>query len=103
MERDFDRYNYWKEWHRNIELQLFNEAKAKAIQEAREVINNACDDINRLNTGKGLLRVAQKMIFQFDSSHLLHYGFCHKFERHISFIPNTCQIETQSCFKHRNT
>lgn len=29
------------------------------------------------------------------------YGDCLKFNRPVSFIPNTCQIETQICFVHR--
>lgn len=31
----------------------------------------------------------------------LTYGYCNNFNKPISFIPNTCQIETQECFKHR--
>lgn len=31
----------------------------------------------------------------------LLYGFCKKDDCSVSFIPNTCQIETQDCFIHR--
>ncbi len=31
----------------------------------------------------------------------LAYGLCSKFHKNVSFIPETCQIETQQCFKHR--
>jgi hypothetical protein len=31
----------------------------------------------------------------------LQFGFCNKFNKEVSFIPNTCQLETQQCFKHR--
>ena len=31
----------------------------------------------------------------------INYGNCTKFDKKVSFIPNTCQIETQKCFKHR--
>lgn len=31
----------------------------------------------------------------------LNYGDCTKFNKPVSFIPNTCQLETQYCFKHR--
>jgi len=32
----------------------------------------------------------------------LTYGFCKKKDnKKISFLPNTCQIETQDCFEHR--
>ena len=34
-------------------------------------------------------------------SHRIHYGDCSKFNKPVSFIPNTCQLETQSCFIHR--
>lgn len=33
---------------------------------------------------------------------LLTYGYCKKFDfKEVSFIPNTCQLETQDCFVHR--
>ena len=35
------------------------------------------------------------------ASHRIHYGNCSKLNKQVSFIPNTCQIETQQCFKHR--
>lgn len=31
----------------------------------------------------------------------LQYGNCSKFNKPISFIPVTCQLETQHCFVHR--
>lgn len=34
-------------------------------------------------------------------SHRINYGFCNKLNKPVSFIPNTCQLETQQCFKHR--
>ncbi len=31
-----------------------------------------------------------------------NYGHCKKFNlKAISFVPNTCQLETQQCFEHR--
>ena len=29
------------------------------------------------------------------------YGNCTKLNKPVSFIPETCQIETQKCFEHR--
>ncbi len=29
------------------------------------------------------------------------FGDCVKFNKAVSFIPETCQIETQKCFEHR--
>ena len=31
----------------------------------------------------------------------LTFGVCRKFEKPVSFIPETCQLETQTCFEHR--
>ena len=31
----------------------------------------------------------------------INYGNCSKFNKEVSFIPATCQIETQQCFIHR--
>jgi len=31
----------------------------------------------------------------------LAYGDCEKFNKSVSFIPETCQLETQTCFEHR--
>lgn len=31
----------------------------------------------------------------------LQFGDCSKFSKPVSFIPNTCQLETQNCFEHR--
>jgi len=31
----------------------------------------------------------------------LQFGYCTEFKKDISFIPNTCQLETQNCFIHR--
>ncbi len=31
----------------------------------------------------------------------LTFGNCNKFQKAVSFIPQTCQIDTQNCFEHR--
>lgn len=31
----------------------------------------------------------------------LQFGKCEKFNKAVSFIPVTCQLETQNCFIHR--
>jgi hypothetical protein len=35
------------------------------------------------------------------ASHRCNYGYCTKFNKEVVFIPNVCQLETQTCFKHR--
>lgn len=50
-----------------------------------------------------LLTEAEKMKFQFDKSTcMINYGSCNKLNKEVSFIPNTCQLNTQNCFVHRN-
>ena len=36
-----------------------------------------------------------------NASHRCQYGNCSKLNKPVSFIPNTCQIDTQDCFEHR--
>lgn len=31
----------------------------------------------------------------------INYGHCAKFDKPVSFIPATCQLDTQKCFIHR--
>jgi hypothetical protein len=54
---------------------------------------------------EGLQRAAFKKDqskFQFDPKPVtIHYGNCTKFDKPVSFIPNVCQLETQTCFKNR--
>ncbi len=33
----------------------------------------------------------------------INYGDCLKFNKPVSFIPNTCQLDTQKCFTHRRS
>lgn len=35
------------------------------------------------------------------ASYRINYGQCEKFSKEVTFIPNTCQLDTQTCFKHR--
>jgi hypothetical protein len=49
-----------------------------------------------------LLTEAEKMRFQFNRNEgSINYGHCDKLNKPVTFIPNTCQLETQECFKHR--
>lgn len=31
----------------------------------------------------------------------INYGHCSKFDKPVTFIPVTCQLDTQVCFEHR--
>jgi hypothetical protein len=100
MVRDFESYKKWFDWHKDLELKEFERLKEKAILDANNQIKESVTE-NDLKSAKGNLRVAEKMKFQFDKSKLIQYGNCTLFKKQVSFIPYTCQIETQDCFKHR--
>ncbi len=46
----------------------------------------------------------EKEKFQPSKGGVINYGYCKKFDlKEVSFIPNTCQLETQDCFEHRKS
>lgn len=54
-------------------------------------------DFNKLKSFDALYEGREK------ASYRVHYGNCDKLNMPVSFIPNTCQLETQKCFVHRKT
>lgn len=93
MYRDKETWQYWHNKKRNNAEIEFNMAKAKAISETLLIE----DESNR----NGMLRIADKMKFQFDKTGLISYGKCSRFGKSVSFISDICQLETQNCFVHR--
>lgn len=93
MFRDLPTWQRWYDYHKSLALREFELNKEKAIK--------AAETIEDLSNKVGMLRVAIKMQFQFDKSKLINYGKCSRFGKSVSFIPDTCQLETQSCFTHR--
>jgi hypothetical protein len=93
MQRDLVKWKFWHDWHKAIEQAAFDKAKAKAIREAEAIEDE--------NMRRGMLYKANKMRFLFDKSKLISYGQCLKFNKEVSFIRDSCQIETQHCFLHR--
>lgn len=94
MLRDIPTYEIWEERERIRQNAEFERKKAEALK-----IAESCED----PVGKQTLMYAyRKMKFMFDRQYLLNYGFCTKFRKNVSFIPNICQLETQNCFQHRN-
>lgn len=76
MDRDFETYKKWENFHRELQFKDFERKKA-------------------------IMEIRPNAQFQFDKSGLLQYGKCKKLNKPVSFIPNICQIETQDCFLHR--
>ena len=93
MERDFEKFKKWELIEKRRQYDLFEKARIKAVG-----IADACEDPAGKKT---LMSIAGKMVFVFDRQYLIHYGNCSKLVKKVSFIPNTCQIETQRCFEHR--
>ena len=71
-----------------------------SIADAKQNIIEAKNDNDR-KACEGLLRVANKLQFQFSKEGAISYGHCTKFDKSVSFIPAVCQLYTQECFEHR--
>jgi hypothetical protein len=93
MRRDLATYKVWEDWHRAREFEDFEKRKAKAITDAEAIEDEG--------SRKALLYKANKMRFHFEKIKLINYGYCTKFDKPVTFLPNICQIETQRCFVHR--
>lgn len=85
MDRDFEAYKKWYDFHYNISKNDFE-------REKKRLLDSGIPE---------LIVETNKMKFQFEKRYLLNYGTCTKFEKKVSFIPDTCQLETQECFLHR--
>lgn len=82
MKRDLEKYKIAEQYRRIQQLKEFERKKQfyLSIPELRD---------------KG-----EKMVFQYDRG-IINYGLCTKFDKDVTFIPMTCQLETQHCFAHR--
>lgn len=97
MQRNFDRYNQSVQTHYQWQLDYFEAKKQRLITSAFEWKQKG-----ELEKHNALLKEAKQLKFQFDkTSASIHYGFCSKLKKDISFLPNTCQLHTQQCFLHR--
>jgi hypothetical protein len=99
MIRDSEKRKQSLQFHEAEQLRLFTTRvnQVKAAAKKHRVDGN-------LEKWDKLLTQAEKMKFQFDSSGVSsHFGNCSKFDKPVSFIPNVCQLETQTCFENRNS
>ena len=97
MKRDLEKFNQSKERHKKWQLDYFETMKNKLIERAKEHKFKGDEKLY-----KDLTKQANDMRFQFDQKEVsIHYGNCTKLNKAVSFIPNTCQLETQHCFVHR--
>lgn len=98
MARDIEKYKRSLESHKVWQFDYFTVFKNKLIEKAKWWKDKFYD----LEKWDSILTEADNMIFQFNRNEAtINYGYCHSLNKEVSFIPNTCQIETQKCFKHR--
>lgn len=98
MWRDMDRFKQALEQHRMFQFEAFELKKKKLLKQSDELARKG-----KYDDAKVLFNEADKMKFQSMTNKTanIQYGFCEKFNKDLTFIPNTCQLETQKCFVHR--
>jgi len=100
MQRDMEKFKVSLEVHQRDQLNYFNTLKNKLIERAN-FLKRRLNDLEKWDL---LMTEVEKMRFQFDkTSAVINYGRCTKFDKEVSFIPKTCQLDTQSCFQHRRS
>ena len=97
MYRNADRFNDSVAFHYKMQLDHFENERERQV-------DNMIEWANKHENDKALRvwRQIDKMKFIFDKSVCkINYGTCTKYNKPVSFVPNTIQLETQECFKHR--
>ncbi len=75
---------------------LFNMKKERSVKAAKELGNR------NPKKGEQALKAANAMKFTPPGfPNPIMYGTCAKFNKEITFLPGTCQPDTQGCFEHR--
>lgn len=98
MVRDIPAFHRSLEFHEKMQRDLFD-SEVQRMKEKAKWWRDEKGDLEKWDT---LLSQAEKMKFQFDkSTATINYGSCSKLSKPVSFIPNTCQLDTQTCFEHR--
>lgn len=96
MERDIFKHNRSEVIHHLWQIDYFIVIRQKLLDKGRWWIDNGDKE-----KGELILAEAKAMKFQYQNTSFINYGYCNKLKKDVSFIPNTCQLETQSCFVHR--
>lgn len=106
--RDFDRFKKSVEDHHRWQLDHFNKINEKKLEAAADWERKANipflefrkDEF--LHKAQVLRNEVKNSRFQFNKSVCsINYGQCNKFNKPVSFLPNTIQLDTQTCFEHR--
>ncbi len=100
MERDLATYERWRVFHFDMQQQMFGARKAKSINDAIALVESKPTEPAIIKAYALILQKAWEMEFMFQQNKI-NYGNCSKLSKQVTFIPETCQIETQNCFVHR--
>lgn len=99
MVRDTNKFNEQKEIIGIYAFEAAERAKNKKLAAANEWAERG-----EYKIAEELTKEANKIkVDNYKPLQLIQYGNCHKFNKQVSFIPNTCQLETQKCFEHRRS
>lgn len=91
---------------------FFDTSKTRKINKAKNNIKNLekhrrfiWGDVDKKIEGqRQALKDAERLKHGYQGQrNQSQYGQCKKFDKVVTFIPNTCQLETQGCFVHRRT
>lgn len=97
MQRDMTLYKKWETFHRDVQQDEFDRKKARMSKQIDKYYRE-----QEFTKGFALEKEWLSMKFMFDKSYVsFNYGACTKLNKPVSFIPNTIQLDTQDCFKHR--
>lgn len=98
MQRSADKFSESLDKHYKWQKDYFETIRNKILEKAKW-----WKDIKKeIDKHDALMKEVNGMKFQFDKKEaIIHYGYCEKLHKDISFIPNTIQLDTQECFKHR--
>ena len=97
MQRDLIRKEQALKIVEQNELNQFNKNVRKLRNQAYLALNMDCN----YDAYRQLIKEAEKPFVFSRKTYTINYGNCLKFDKAVSFIPNHCQLETQSCFEHR--
>ena len=107
MVRDFDALEQSKQKHNEWQYLSFFNTRTKFIRESLDYRIRAEKekDIEKkkelFKKGYNILKMAKAMKYSFSNDSKIAFGNCSKFNKPITFIPETCQLDTQNCFEHR--
>ena len=95
-------YEKWRRFHYDMQQMSFGIKKAKAIDVAMALVATKPTEKGTIKAYHDALQTAWDMQLSFEKNKI-NYGRCAKFDKPVRFLPDTCQLDTQECFQHRNS